>query len=212
MAGKHASEAPVRYHHGDLRAALIAAAEGLLRDQGNWNFTLREVARAAGVSHNAPYNHFEDRSALLAAVATRAFDALRASLAEATTHAEGEDAAAQIEAAAVGYVLFAVDQPARFRLMFSAELAQAGSAALDAAAASAFDALKQRIAAGVAKGELAPDPHDTHALAAWSLVHGLSSLILDRRASAGADRAALTALTRGIARTLIDGLRSVRLP
>ncbi|MEX6979956.1 TetR/AcrR family transcriptional regulator, partial [Pseudomonas aeruginosa] len=60
------AEPKTNYHHGDLRSALIAVAERLLTDQSGKPFTLREVARVAGVSHNAPYNHFADRRALLA--------------------------------------------------------------------------------------------------------------------------------------------------
>ena len=207
MSTKKPPDATARYHHGDLRAALIEAAERLLIDQGNWTFTLREVARVAGVSHNAPYNHFADKRALLVALATRAFGELRASLSDTIALAKDADAAARIEATAVGYVLFAVDQPARFRLMFSAELSQAMSPELDLAAAAAFDELKVLIANGVADGELLADPLDSHALAAWSLVHGLSILLLDRRADAGVDRAATADLARVVGRTLIQGLK-----
>jgi AcrR family transcriptional regulator len=204
---KKPAEAPARYHHGDLRSALITAAERLLIDQGNWTFTLREVARAAGVSHNAPYNHFADKRALLDTLAIRAFHELRASLKSAIALAQDTDAATKIEAAAVSYVLFAVDQPARFRLMFSAELAQSKSSDLEVATAASFDELKGLITAGVANGELCSDPFGTHALSAWSLVHGLSSLILDRRAAMDADRAATADLARVAGRTLITGLK-----
>src|SRR5213082_1227700 len=65
------------YHHGDLRRALIDTALAMVTEEGAWNFTLREVARRAGVSQAAPYNHFEDKSALLAEVAALGFRALR---------------------------------------------------------------------------------------------------------------------------------------
>lgn len=65
------------YHHGDLRRALIDTALAMVTEEGAWNFTLREVARRAGVSHTAPYNHFEDKAALLAEVAALGFEALR---------------------------------------------------------------------------------------------------------------------------------------
>jgi AcrR family transcriptional regulator len=203
---KNKPETPLRYHHGDLRSALILAAERLLIDQGSWTFTLREVARAAGVSHNAPYNHFADKRALLDTLAIRAFDALRASLTAAIARAKDTDVATKIEAAAISYVLFAVDQPARFRLMFSAELSQSKSSDMDVATAAAFGELKMLITAGVANGELCGDPLDTHALSAWSLVHGLSSLILDRRTATNADRATMADLAGVVGRTLISGL------
>src|SRR5919204_3914996 len=69
-----------RYHHGDLRRALIDTALRMVTEEGAWNFTLREVARRAGVSHAASYNHFADKSALLAEVAALGFDSLRQTL------------------------------------------------------------------------------------------------------------------------------------
>lgn len=200
----------VRYHHGDLRAALIDAAERLLVEEGDWTFTLRAVARAAGVSHNAPYNHFQDKRALLAALATRGFLALAdaiESIIAATGHV---DVARRIEAAATGYVMFAVDQPARFRLMFSSELAGEKSEDLLAATSAAFGTLRVLIADGVASGELRPDATTTHALAAWSLVHGLSGLIIDGRAAVDLDRPAVAELARHVGQTLVNGLRSDR--
>src|SRR5215210_3614807 len=88
MPKPHASSpAPARpatrYHHGDLRRALIDTALTMVTEEGAWNFTLREVARRAGVSHAAPYNHFEDKSALLAEVAAIGFAALRQRMAAA---------------------------------------------------------------------------------------------------------------------------------
>src|SRR5215213_1549384 len=111
-----------RYHHGDLRRALIDTALAMVTDEGAWNFTLREVARRAGVSHAAPYNHFEDKSALLAEVAALGYQSLR----EAMESAAGEQPrSARQPLARVGaaYVRFGVEQPAHYRLMFGAELA-----------------------------------------------------------------------------------------
>src|SRR5690242_814407 len=82
MPVSHASSAAPargarRYHYGDLRRALIDTALAMVTEEGAWNFTLREVARRAGVSHAAPYNHFEEKSALLAEVAALGFESLR---------------------------------------------------------------------------------------------------------------------------------------
>ncbi len=207
MTGSRASSSDrPRYHHGDLRAALIDAAERLVREQGSWNFTLREVARAAGVSHNAPYNHFADKQALLATLATRAFAGLGAALEEEIGRLGDASIKARIEAAALAYVGFATREPGRFRLMFSADLAQSEDRDLAEATAAAFAALANLIGEGVASGELRPDPHGTHALSAWALVHGLSSLILDGRAAPGADPAAVRGLAGVVGRTLITGL------
>ncbi len=81
------------YHHGDLRQALIEAAQELLTKDQNDGFSLREVAAHAGVSHNAPYNHFADKRELLTAVAANGFEALRERLLAATTHIDNPEAA-----------------------------------------------------------------------------------------------------------------------
>ena len=111
-----------RYHHGDLRRALVHAAAELLREGGQDALTLRAVARRSGVSHSAPYRHFSDRAALLSAVAAHAFADLVACI-----HA----APPSPEAAATEIVRFALDAPERYRLM-SDTLASGQSAVLGA--------------------------------------------------------------------------------
>ena len=69
-------KSPRPYHHGDLKRVVIETAQDMLRENKGWQFTLREVARRAGVSHAAPYKHFPDKSALLAELATLGFDEL----------------------------------------------------------------------------------------------------------------------------------------
>lgn len=192
------------YHHGDLRLALIEAAEGILRDAGAWSFTLREVARAAGVSHNAPYNHFSDRTALLAAVAARAFDRLGAAL-DREIAGSGPDLDARIEAAAVAYVGFGVAEPAAFRLMFSADLAGCEDPAFRTAMARAFAGISDLMAEGARTEVLKIDPAGINAATAWALVHGLTHLILDGRLTVVALDP--PTLARSAARTLLDGLR-----
>ena len=75
------------YHHGDLRRAIIETALDMLRTEKDWQFTLREVARRAGVSHAAPYKHFPDRTALLVELAMIGFDRLREALVDAKPEA-----------------------------------------------------------------------------------------------------------------------------
>ncbi|MDX7953785.1 TetR/AcrR family transcriptional regulator [Lichenihabitans sp. Uapishka_5] len=198
------------YHHGDLRSALIAAAEQLVAEQAGKPFTLREVARVAGVSHNAPYNHFADRRALLAAIATRGFDDLTASLQRDLAVVDAKDVAAGILATAKSYVAYAVAYPARYQLMFSAELAGCEDGALKAAGERAFKVLQETIARGVSSSQLRRDPLGTHALTAWSLVHGFATLVLDGRVPIPPGHEALAALSDTIAATLIDGLADGR--
>ena len=149
------------YHHRDLRAALLREAGKRLEKQGIAALSVREAARRAGVSHNAPYRHFPDRETLLAALAAEGFQVLGQQLEKTSGREMGE-----------AYVRFALAHPQRFRLMFGGQIALDKYPELRAAASSAFDRLQAAFSGygGDAR---------TAAAAAWSLVHGLSHLILD---------------------------------
>src|SRR2546423_1968360 len=110
------------YHHGNLREALIEAALSLVEERGSPEFTLREGARGVGVTHAAPQRHFEDRAALVAAVAEQGFHGLRAHVERVAVTSHRRDPAERLHALGVAYVQFAVANPAHFRVMFSAEL------------------------------------------------------------------------------------------
>lgn len=167
MTPVQASRAP--YHHGDLRAALLAAAESLLA--AGAALSLRAVAKAAGVSHAAPYHHFANLDALLAAVSARGFSDLAAAMRGAQA---GEGAAAALVGHCTAYVAFALARPAVFRLMFSPLLQhKAEHPELQAAADEAFHVLLRAARAH------APEGGDELALAGWSLAHGLASLAID---------------------------------
>ena len=84
---KKAMRRPRSYHHGNLKQALLEASLDLIRKAGAGAFTLREVARRAGVSHNAPYRHFRDKEELLAALAAEGFDRLTAAMTKAAESA-----------------------------------------------------------------------------------------------------------------------------
>lgn len=164
------------YHHGDLRRGLLAAAQDLLRSGGVDAVTLREAARLAGVSHNAPYRHFQSREALLAALAAEGFRTLRRALDEAGDRAEP---AGRLTALGRAYLRFAAGDRATFRLMFGGALDTASHPDLAAAAADAFGALRKVVAeeAPRASGE-------REALRAWALVHGLAHLVAERQIDA----------------------------
>jgi len=158
------------YHHGNLRPALIAAARALLDEGGASAVGLREAARRVGVSPTATYRHFRDKDALLAAVAAQGFREFAAALAEAGRGGE------PLSAMGAAYVDFALARPGMFRLMFSPLLAErAIDAELRAAAEEAFAQLRRGVESRAAGGEGV----EAAAIAAWSLVHGLSHLILD---------------------------------
>jgi AcrR family transcriptional regulator len=163
------------YHHGDLRRALLAAALEILRTEGTAALTLREVARRAGVSHQAPYHHFADRAALVAAVAQDGFERLMQEVDRARSSAA--DPVAQLQEGGVAYVVFAVRHPEHYRIMFGPELAdRSAHPDLDRAARRVFETLS------APPGELRP-PETTGpgALQAtlWSVVHGLAMLLID---------------------------------
>lgn len=163
------------YRHGELRTALVSAALGLLAEDGADAVSLRAVARRAGVSAMAPYRHYPDKEALLAAVAAQGFDGLRAAL-RATDDAA--PAGRALVEQAVAYVRYALENPALFRLMFGPKRLGAHPE-LTAAGEAAYAVLAARV---VAQAPANAD-RDALALGCWSLVHGLASLFLDGRIS-----------------------------
>jgi AcrR family transcriptional regulator len=193
------------YHHGDLRAALIAEALRVLADGGGVAaLSLRDLARRLGVSHAAPYRHFPDLDALLAAIAEEGFGRLTAALERAAASRPGP--VEQLAEAGWAYVRFALEHPHYFRVMFSGRLADApASPALRAAGRRAFGVLLRCIAAGQAAGELAGGPADEPAAVAWAQVHGLATLLLDRQLAPD-DGADVEARVRRASQILIAGL------
>lgn len=174
-----------RYHHGALRRALLDATLELIATRGLAELSLRAVARAAGVSHAAPYHHFADRRALLAAVAEEGFDALRRAMLARAERAPNP--ASGLQEAGIGYVLFALAHPAHFRVMFSAELAERGDyAELREAAQGSQAVLLGAIERCQAAGVIGAGDTEVLGLAAWAQVHGLATLLLDGYLGRGA--------------------------
>jgi AcrR family transcriptional regulator len=161
------------YHHGDLKAALRAEAERILVERGVAEVGLREVARALGVSHNAPYRHYANREALLADIAAGGFQRLGAMSAEAI--APG-DPTARVTAIGHMYLRFALAEPAVFRLMMGKELAKPQYVELKAAADGVFAMVRAELLAADV-----PGPAFAETLALWSMVHGMAILLLDDR-------------------------------
>ena len=162
------------YHHGDLRASILRAGWHLLEKQGIAALSLREAARRAGVSHNAPYRHFPDRDSLLAALSAEGFAALGQALREAA-------ASGGLRAMGETYVRFALERPQRFRLMFGGAVPIAQHPALRENATRVFEGLAQALAPQI-PGAAGRDA----SIAAWALVHGLAQLLLDERIAASA--------------------------
>lgn len=191
------------YHHGDLRRALLDASLTLVEESGIGALSLREVARKAGVSHNAPYHHFADKGALMAAIAHDGFQRLAAAMAAARDSVDDDDPMGRLEACGVAYVTFAVRSPAHFRVMFRPELADYSChPELKQAATPPFETLVHAIEACQRAGVAPPGDPMPLVLTCWSAVHGLSALWLDGPLSQdpkgfGRDPRGLTAMVTG---------------
>lgn len=180
-----------RYHHGDLRAALIDTAIELVAERGIAGFTLAEASRRLGVTVGAPYRHFADRETLLAAAAVKAADALSAVLAAETAGAESP--ADRLAAAARAYVRFAADQRPLFETLFAAGLDKGRLPDLVEAARPIEHAFGEPAAALCDGDEQATEDL---ALAVVAIAHGHATLLIDGalgRAGATAESAATRA-------------------
>jgi AcrR family transcriptional regulator len=166
------------YHHGALREALIEATESLLDEQGAEAFSLREVARRAGVSPAAPAHHFGDAAGLLTAVAQGGFAGLTQAL-QAADARGGADARAALRAQGVAYVHFATAHPGRFRLMFRQGKLR-DEPELHAQADAAFAVLLRGVcrAFGIADPARMNEVHWQALTGLWSLVHGYAHLAI----------------------------------
>ncbi|ASC71949.1 HTH-type transcriptional repressor FabR [Halomicronema hongdechloris C2206] len=195
------------YHHGDLQQALIDAALGLIAEkQDVHTLSLREVARRVGVSQAAPYRHFADKEALLAAVAEEGFHQLLVDLQDSMV-TPAADPLAALQASGVAYVQFAVSHPAHYRVMFGAfQVDNATYPALHAVGCQTFAVLVDAIATGQQAGQIITGDPQTLARVAWSLVHGLAMLVIDGQISLtqGQDIAALASFTT---QSLIQGIQ-----
>lgn len=165
------------YHHGNLRAALIEAGLKALETRSAHELSLRDLARQVGVSANAAYRHFADKEELLMALAAEGFR--RFTTAQVAALRPGASAEVVFRCAGRAYVDFARGNPALFHLMFGRFPAtQQRSAELQEASDLAFSGL-QGMAASHAGLPLNDPRVRLRALTAWSLVHGLSHLVLD---------------------------------
>lgn len=166
------------YHHGDLRAALLRAATEELAENGVEGFTLRSCARRAGVSHAAPAHHFGDVTGLLTAVAVDAFHRLAASIDSQVGKAEAGTIEHPI-AVALGYVLFAIEDPAAFKLMFRVERLDTRRPDYRAAAGAAFASTAEAVGAYFRSTNPMGDPVIIRrVIGLWSLSQGVAGLLI----------------------------------
>ena len=166
-----------KYHHGELRSALVSLAVKEIGKAGIEKLSLRSLARQAGVSPTAPFRHFPDKQTLLAAIAIEGFEELARRLTETSESNAGTEERF-IEMGAT-YVGFAQDFPVHYQLMFGAVLGDfSASKALQEASASSYAVLDATLT------EIKNNQHLDHDVArlgglVWSTVHGMASLVLN---------------------------------
>lgn len=189
------------YHHGDLRRSLIETALDMLDDDDGWEFTLRELARRAGVSHNAPYKHFADKAALLAELASVGFERLDAALRSARSPEKSIQE--EFRARCLAYVGFGVAHPNLYRLMFSPDARAAKDPRLEGKSRGSFEDLADLMMRGQTAGWLRPQDPLEQAMACWTQLHGLTllsadGLLADKWPTLDAASAALKGLLMGL--------------
>ena len=162
------------YHHPNLRRTLLDAAVALIGEVGPRAFTLREVARRAGVSHNAPYRHFTSKNELLIAVAAEGFERLTETMERSL--AKGESASERLVLAGRGYVEFALRWPHHFLVMFDLPPGSGEECRDPSIGEAAFHVLLGCITGVQESGDLPAGDPMPQALVSWSLVHGIAKL------------------------------------
>jgi AcrR family transcriptional regulator len=163
------------YHHGNLRTALLDAAERTMRERGVQELSLRELARDVGVSHGAPRRHFPDRQALLDALAEDGFERLRRELSAAVAGA-GDDFEVRLRETGAAYIRFATRDPALLELMFAGKHRD-DAAVLQEAAERAFAVMLELIVQGQADGRLEPGDPERVGLVLFATIQGIASLL-----------------------------------
>ena len=171
------------YHHGDLKNALIQAGIEVLSKQGVNGLSLRKVAKQAGVSHAAPYAHFSDKQALVAAISTEGYRRLYEQISTASQSQHGNPQSQLVEAA-WAYVQFALREREHFKITLSAAVEKEKDyPAFVHMSTQSFELVEEIVAACQAVGVLNPGPTDLVAVSVWSLVHGFVSLLLEGQIS-----------------------------
>ncbi|MFI8851273.1 TetR/AcrR family transcriptional regulator [Streptomyces sp. NPDC053499] len=168
-----------RYHHGDLRTALLDAAEALVRERGTQGWSLREASARVGVSPSAAYHHFASRDVLVRAVSERVLARLGTRMSEAAGRASydatEDDPLRRIVAVGRGYVRWAVEEPAVARLVFGAGVTDSESAI----SPHPHDVLAAELDRLLASGGLTASAREGAEFVVWAAVHGLAMLLID---------------------------------
>lgn len=194
-----------KYHHGNLRAALLTEATAMIEVGGVESLTMRELGGRLGVSRAAPYRHFPDKSALLVAVAAAGFERLRERL-EGVGAGAPRSSVERFRRMGEEYVRFALENPTHYRLMYGKEaIAREDQPELRQAAGALLDQLVKVIRAYQRTGGIKKKDPRRQAYVAWGAVHGLASLLIEGQIMEPGD---VEALIRQTTKTLLDGMRS----
>jgi len=172
-----------KYHHGDLKNALIKAGVKILAEEGVNGLSLREVAKRAGVSHSAPYAHFRDRQSLIAAISTEGFKQLYDELDLAVSTYTGDPKQQLIEGA-LAYAQFALNNTDTFKIMFSGVLEKEKDyPGFVEASRKAFERVLDIVRSCQNAGVLQSAPPELMAVSVWGQVHGIVCLALEGQIS-----------------------------
>lgn len=172
-----------KYHHGDLKNALIKAGVEILAKEGLGGLSLRKVAQYAGVSHSAPYAHFPDKQSLIAAISTEGFNQLYAEL-EAAISTHSKNPKKQLTEGAKAYVRFAEGNTDTFKIMFSGVLEKEKEyPSFVEISSKAFRLVVDVARACQNAGILPKAPADLIAVSIWGQIHGIVSLALEGQVS-----------------------------
>lgn len=192
------------YHHGDLRTSLVEEAAAMISEGGAASVTMRAIGSRLGVSRGAPYRHFPDKTALLVAVAVTGFKRLNRRLGSGDAGASSSSVE-RLRRMGEQYVRFALEHPAHYRLMYGNEaLERQDQPELRKAARALLENLIDVIRVHQQRGEIEGGDPRAQAYVAWSAVHGLASLLIERQIDPNVD---VDDLIRQTTQTILDGMR-----
>jgi len=194
------------YHHGDLRSATLRAVASAIKDVGLGQLSLREVARRVGVSNRAPAHHFRDKAGLLTEFASEGYELMARSVTQSVASVGAATGPDILAAMGQGYVHFAVTHPEHFEVMFRMDLLRPSDPRFIAATNRAFGLLAASVAQCEREGQLRGRDPEAVAVAAWSLVHGLSALWLSGRLAARILESDPDQLAKRVTRLFVDSV------
>jgi AcrR family transcriptional regulator len=191
------------YHHQNLREKLLGTATEMIAERDAGSVTMRALARRIGVSRSAPYRHFPDKAALLAAVAEEGFNHLGQCLREASQD-EQQDPLVRLQNMVHAYIQFAIDHPTRYRLMFGKETSNREAyPSLKAAEDKSCEDLQILIELCQREKKMIPGDPYLQSNAIWAIWHGVASLIIDRQL----DDAEIPSLITMTLQIMMEGLK-----